>query len=194
MTGRVSCLVVAVALVGHLTAAPAALASRRASIEGVHFPGHYEVEDTRLTLNCVGLLRYMRLIKAYVAALYVEDGAPSDAVLTDVAKRIEIEYFHAISAADFVRAGDQILAQNVDAGRLEALRPRLERMNSLYADVQPGDRYALTYTPGRGTELALNGQPLGVIEGADFAAAMFSIWLGPQPIDTSLRSQLLQCS
>jgi len=194
MTRRLACLFVAGTLVAQLAGAPAAVAARRSSIDGVQFPPHHEVEGTRLTLNCVGLLRYMRLIKAYVAALYLADGASSDAALTDVAKRIEIEYFHAISAADFVRAGDRILAQNVDAARLEALRPRIERLNRLYADVQPGDRYALTYRPGRGTELALNGQPLGVIEGADFAAAIFSIWLGPQPIDTALRSQLLQCS
>ena len=63
--------------------------------------------------------------------------------------------------------------------------------NSLYVDVQPGDRYALTYIPGIGTELALNGQPMGVIEGADFAAAIFSLWLGENPYDKRFKSALL---
>lgn len=45
------------------------------------------------------------------------------------------------------------------------------------------DRYSLTYMPGVGTELALNDNPLGVIDGADFAAAYFRIWLGDHPID-----------
>lgn len=53
------------------------------------------------------------------------------------------------------------------------------------------DRYSLTYEVGRGTELALNGTPKGVIGGADFAAAMFSIWIGPHPLNESLRSALL---
>jgi hypothetical protein len=47
--------------------------------------------------------------------------------------------------------------------------------------------------PGAGTELALNGNRLGVVEGADFAAAYFRIWLGDSPVDTRLRDQLLGC-
>lgn len=46
---------------------------------------------------------------------------------------------------------------------------------------------------GSGTELALNGKPIGVEEGADFVAAYFRIWLGETPIDTRLRDQLLGC-
>ena len=50
----------------------------------------------------------------------------------------------------------------------------------------------MTYLPGRGTELALNGTPLAVIEGADFAAAYFGIWLGPNSIDDRLKRDLLK--
>ena len=66
--------------------------------------------------------------------------------------------------------------------------------DALYEDVEPGDRYALTYAPGVGTELALNGRRLGVLEGADFSAALFSIWIGDEPLDESLRDQLLTSS
>jgi hypothetical protein len=31
----------------------------------------------------------------------------------------------------------------------------------------------------------------GVIDGADFASAIFSIWIGPHPLNESLRSTLL---
>jgi hypothetical protein len=61
----------------------------------------------------------------------------------------------------------------------------------LYEDVQPGDRYSLTYIPGRGTELALNGVPKGIIRGAEFAEAVFSIWLGPEPINSSFKKQII---
>jgi hypothetical protein len=49
----------------------------------------------------------------------------------------------------------------------------------------------LTYIPGKGTELTLNGKSKGTVEGADFAAALFSIWLGPKPISESLKKELL---
>jgi hypothetical protein len=61
----------------------------------------------------------------------------------------------------------------------------------MYEDIEPGDRYALTYLPGVGTELARNGRRLGVIEGADFSSALFAIWLGERALDDSLRRQLL---
>jgi hypothetical protein len=95
--------------------------------------------------------------------------------------------------ADFGKAGDEILKRNVDGRTFAILRPRLDRINSLYRDVKPGDRYALTYVPGVGTQLALNGTEIGVIDGADFARAYFRIWLGEDPIDIRLRDQLIGC-
>jgi hypothetical protein len=32
------------------------------------------------------------------------------------------------------------------------------------------------------------------VSGSEFAAALFSIWLGPSPIDDSLKRDLLYCS
>jgi hypothetical protein len=57
--------------------------------------------------------------------------------------------------------------------------------------VEPGDRYSLTYVPGVGTELARNGEPLGVVPGAEFSSALFAIWLGDEALDEPLREQLL---
>jgi hypothetical protein len=74
---------------------------------------------------------------------------------------------------------------------LERLRGRIERFRALCEDVEPGDRYSLTYVPGIGTELGLNGEPVGVIEGADFSSALFAIWIGDRALDESLREQLL---
>jgi hypothetical protein len=167
--------------------------SAAAEIEGVHFAEEIHSGEVTMRLSCVGLLRYKLFIKAYVAALYVGDGAAVGDVLGDIPKRLELSYFWSISGSDFGKAGDQVLERNVDAQTLAALRPRLYQINAWYRDVRPGDRYALTYIPGVGTELALNGNRLGVIDGADFAAAYFRIWLGDHPIDTRLRDQLLGC-
>lgn len=165
--------------------------AKAATIEGVTFTERQQIENTPLLLNNVGLLRYRVLIKAYVAALYLGEGVQANAVLTDVPKRLELHYFWAINGPDFGKAADAILADNVSAETLQSLRSRLDRLHALYENVKPGDRYSLTYIPGRGTELALNGISKGTIEGADFAAAYFAIWLGQKPLDRSLRDQLL---
>lgn len=164
-----------------------------ADIEGVHFADQYQRDDVTLALHCVGLLRYKVLFKGYVAGLYLGAGVAAEEALADVPKRLELSYFWSIKGSDFGTAGDEILARNVDPDTLARLRPRLQQINALYETVNPGDRYALTYLPGLGTELALNGRRKGIIPGADFAAAYFRIWLGTQPIDATLRDRLLAC-
>jgi hypothetical protein len=161
-----------------------------AEIEGIRFNGTYVAENTKLRLTGVGLLRYWGF-KAYVGALYLEEGASIDDVMSDTAKRLELEYFRSIKGKDFGPATNKSIAKNVDSKTFDRLRPQIDYHNSLYEDVQPGDRYSLTYVPGRGTELALNGEPKGIIEGAEFAAAVFSIWLGPKPMNDSFKKQIL---
>ena len=159
-------------------------------VEGTKFTKEYLAEGKNLRLTGAGLFRYWGF-KACTGALYLEEGASVEAVLSDTAKRIELEYFRAIKGKDFGPATDKSIAKNVDARTYERLRPQIDYHNSLYEDVQPGDRYSLTYIPGKGTELALNGKTIGVIEGAEFAQAVFSIWLGTRPINNSFKKQIL---
>ena len=167
-----------------------ALPTNSAVIEGVVYSDSYLADNIKLRLTGVGLLRYWGF-KAYTGAFYLEEGAAIDDALSNTAKRIELEYFRAIKGKDFGPATNKSIAKNVDASTFDRLRPQIALHNSLYEDVKPGDRYSLTYIPGKGTELALNGEPKGLIEGADFAAAVFAIWLGPNPMKDSFRNQLL---
>ena len=127
----------------------------------------------------------------YVAALYLPQNHPSDKVLADIPKRLEISYLVSIDGPDFGKGAEAILERNVTPNELARLRTRIDQLNAVYRDVKPGDRYALTYTPGSGTELSYNGSPLITIEGADFAAAYFGIWLGENPIDVKMRNRLI---
>lgn len=162
-----------------------------AEIEDVYFADNVFVEDTRLSIRGTGLFRYLGVIKAYVGALYVEDGKSTEDVLADTAKRLELEYFHTIKGEDFGLATSRLIARNVDAKTMDKLRSSIEEHNAMYKNVKPGDRYSLTYTPGKGTELALNGKPIGLIEGADFASAIYAIWLGQKPMNRSFKRQLM---
>jgi len=175
-----------------LVVAPA----RAADIEGVRFDDRITVAGSPLMLASTALLRYRVVFRGYVAALYVAPGAPPESVLAaDAPKRLEISYFWAIGAGDFAQATIDGITRNFRATDVAALRPRIDRLNALYADVKPGDRYALTYLPGRGLELALNGIPRGApIEGADFAAAVFAIWFGKVPFSESFKRDLLRLS
>ena len=111
-------------------------------VEGKTFSKLVKVENTSLKLVGTGLLRYFGF-KAYVGALYIEEGNNVDALFADTAKRIEIEYMRSIKGSDFGPATIKSLKKNIDEETYNRLSDRIEYHNSLYEDVQPGDRYAL---------------------------------------------------
>jgi hypothetical protein len=162
-----------------------------AEIEGVVFEDRVRAHDVPLVVAHVGLMRWKIVFRGYVVALYLGTEALPDDWPADVPKRLELVYFWPIAGKAFGRTGEEILARNVSAAEMARLRTRLDRIASLYPDVRAGDRLSLTYVPGVGSELAWNGKVLGAVEGADFAASYFAIWLGREPMSTSLRDQLL---
>ena len=159
--------------------------------EETRFDDQYRLGGDVLEVKGTGILRYLGFIKAYAGALYTLPGLDAEAVLADTPKRLEVEYFVPLAGEDFGPATYEGLSRNLSEEQIDKLRERIDYHNSLYVDVRPGDRYALTYAPGKGTALSLNGRRLGVIEGADFASAIFSLWLGEKPLDRQFRSALL---
>jgi len=186
-TFRIVCCTILVAALTSLPSRAHAL-----TIENATFAKSITIGEKRVPLHGAALLRWQKLVKVYVAALYLPEQTKPSEALSDIPKRLEISYLVSIKGADFGTAAEPILARNVSGAELAGLRSRIDRLNAAYRDVKPGDRYALTYLPGRGTELALNGTPLITIEGADFAAAYFGIWLGREPIDEKLKRDLLR--
>jgi hypothetical protein len=167
------------------------VAAAAAEKAGVQFDDAYMDARISLPRRGVGILKYMMVIRVYTAAFYMDDGIPSEAVLSDVPKRLVIHYFRGIDADDFARSTDALILKNVGRALFERLRPRIDELNGMYEDVRPGDRYALTYIPGAGTTMALNGIIKGTFMGTDMARAIFSMWFGEKPLDASLKKALL---
>lgn len=169
----------------------AAGVSQAAEIEDIQFPKAVVAGQTEVPLFGLGLLRYRVLFRGYVGGLYMPAGAKKDQVFEDVPKALELYYFWDIPGRFFGEAADELLAKNLPPERLAVLRSRLDRLNGMYKDVEVGDRYRLTYVPGEGTTVRLNGESLGTIPGADFARDYFSIWLGENPLSAPFRDQIL---
>lgn len=162
-----------------------------AEIEDISFPERVSTEAAELPLFGLGLLRYRVFFRGYVGGLYLPTGTRADQTLDDVAKALELYYFWDIEGRFFGEAAEELLLQTHPPERIAALRGRLDQLNALYKDVKVGDRYRLTYQPGRGLTLSYNDKDLGTIPGADFAEAYFGIWLGEAPLNTSFRDQML---
>ncbi|NBD38009.1 MAG: hypothetical protein GVY10_05525 [Verrucomicrobia bacterium] len=154
------------------------------------FPGAVEGKGERLERVGTGTFKWM-FFKVYDGAYYQDADRLEAGALDDVAKRLVLVYNRGITAGQFRKSGNEFVRRNVGERTYEELSERLARLNAAYEDVEKGDSYALTYAPGKGTTLALNGEDLVTIEGADFASAYFSIWLGDNPVKESFRQQLL---
>lgn len=146
--------------------------------------------ETALPLRNGDLVRYWGF-RVYTAALYApQEATTTRAVMADVPKRLVIHYHRTIEAKDLQESTEYFMKQD-PANDLLALRERLNRLYAAYETVGKGDEYTITYLPGQGTELALNGTPVVTIEGEDFARALFGIWLGPEPLDDDLQEELV---
>lgn len=158
----------------------------------IDFADKTTVGGRAVPLRNAALYRYLNLISVYAAGLYLPAEAEGDFCRTDTPKRLELSYLVAISADDFARSANHVLGKNLSAEDSASLADRVEVLHRAYRDVKKGDRYSLTYFPEQGTELALNGNVLARVAGADFACAYFGIWLGREPIDDGLRDKLLR--
>ncbi len=154
---------------------------------GIQYRDQITVDGRELSLHGIGLLKWKYLVKVYLVGLYKPGNVPVEKVLEDIPKRLEYYFFVDMKASDFQDTGFQLMARNVGEEKAKSLLEELEALNSLYQDVKEGQRYTLTYLPGKGVEMALDDEVLGLVQGAEFAGAYFSIWLGPDPVSKSLQ-------
>lgn len=157
------------------------------------FPDRRTIEDVELRLVGTGTFRWA-FFSVYDGALYLSDPDRVKAVPGDFPMRLELAYRRDIDREKFVEGAQVFLRKNASEDEIAAIQDRVEKINQAYRSVESGDRYALTYIPGSGTELALNGETLARVQGDDFARIYLRIWLGNEPISDSFRRDLLGLS
>lgn len=161
-------------------------------VAGVRFPDTIQVEGRELRLNGMGLRTWGFFFHVYVAGLYLEHPArdPGTVLATDEVKQIRLSMVRGLDHSDIASGIEEGFEKNSKAA-LPALQPRLDRLSAMFPDVVAGDEIALTYVPGAGTTVTARGVAKGVIEGKDFADALFAVWLGPDPVQDGLKQALL---
>ena len=185
---RVAILLVLALLLG------TALVARE--LEGVKMQDQVTVGQSTLKLNGMGV-RIKKVafvsVKVYVAGLYVVKPSKDTAQIlaADEPRQLVMHFIYKeVEKAKLVEAWNDGFKGNA-GDKAAALKPRLDRFNALWSDMKAGELAVLTYIPGTGTKVEIRGKEVGVIEGKDFADALFSIWLGPKPPNEELKKGLL---
>jgi chalcone isomerase-like protein len=160
-------------------------------VGGVNLPETITVEGKTLKLNGAGV-RKKAIFKVYVGGLYLENPTrdAAAAVSSDQVKRMQLVLLRGLDKGKITEAISEGFEKNSKA-QMGALKARLDRFNAMIPDLEKGDQILLTYVPGKGTVVAAKGAEKGVIEGKDFADALFAVWLGPNPVQEDLKKELL---
>ncbi|MBF58890.1 chalcone isomerase family protein [Halomonas sp. FeN2] len=174
-------------LLAGLSLTPWAMANN-VTEKGEVFERTVEEHGQRYSLIGSGVFRYM-IWTAYAGAYY-QAGESEPQPLSDVPRRLELAYFHAIDAPDFSEATTESLQKSLTAYEYSQLEVDITAFNRSYQDVEPQDRYVLSWD-GDTLRLALNGDTLYEGGNAELASAMFGIWLGERPLGEDFRDALL---
>ena len=159
--------------------------------EGSHcFPDRVVRDGLELDLYSTASFEYY-FLDVYSAALYLPPGVESTVVLSpQTPKELVISYDRDFSKEDFKESGETLIAENPKVA-FQIVAPGLQRIAELYRPVKEGDRYSISYLPGKGTALLLNGLRLGVVPGEEFSSAYFGIWLSDKSIGEDFTQKLL---
>jgi len=164
-------------------------------IEGVEVAKTLTLPDsnTTLLLNGAGL-REKFYVDVYIGALYLpKHAADANTILGDdgpASVQMHILY-REISKQKLTDGWIDGLEANLSKRELNTIQPRLETFNALFTAVRKGDVLSINYTPARGTEVLINGDRHGAVEGNDFFRALLKIWLGANPVSGSLKQAML---
>jgi hypothetical protein len=179
----------AVLLAAALLAALPALAKELA---GVKAPDTITAGGKELKLNGLGL-RKKAFFKVYVAALYLENTSKDAAAIlaADGVRRVEMTMLRDLEKGKIVDAVKDGFKKSAGEAGMPKLQERLDKFTAAIPDLKEGEKLTLMYVPGTGTSVAGGSAGAMTVEGKDFADALFSVWLGKEPVSESLRDGML---
>ena len=160
---------------------------------GVRFPE--KVGET--TLLGVGLrTKTILKVKVYAIGLYVADAA----IAGSLKGKVGADLYRELVWGDFPKEVHLRLVRDVSASQMQdsirealerAARPRVDAFVAYFGDIKTGQEYVLRWAPGGTLETVANGVAKPPIADKDFAAAVFGIWLGDEPIQEDVKRELV---
>ena len=164
-------------------------------VAGVEIPDTVSLANggPELVLNGAGV-REKLFLDIYIGALYLPaKTGEAQTILTGTGPANVLMHFlyKEVSKEKITGGWTDGLAANIPADEMAALQPRLDEFNTLFRTVHKGDRIRISYLPGTGTEVRINDEWRGTVEGESFFRALLSVWLGSHPVSKSLKKDML---
>lgn len=160
---------------------------------GVQVPDNVKVGDKDLVLNGLGIRKATIFnVKVYLGVLYLPEksGDGEKIIGSNEPWELALHFVHDVDASDIRDAFDEGF-KKAAGDDLSALSARIDTLKSKMVDFEEGHVLSYAYDPANGTVVDVNGKSGPPIEGADFAAALLKISIGPEPPNEDLKTGLL---
>ena len=160
------------------------------------FEASTRLQDSALLLNGSGT-RTRLMFRVYDMALYLPKRADTAEAALGMPgpKRLSFVALREIPGTDLGLAFIKGLQANSSKEQVQRHTPSSTRLIEVFsgkARLLPGERFAMDYLPGKGTQFYIQGQPQGAPVGdAEFFEMVLRIWLGPSAVEPLLRDALL---
>ncbi|HVR09403.1 MAG TPA: chalcone isomerase family protein [Thermoanaerobaculia bacterium] len=160
-----------------LAAAPAGAGT----LADVTMPDKIDAGGQALVLNGMGL-RKKFVIKVYVAGLYLpaKERSPAKVLAADAPRRMAFHLLFSVSAKQMCDAWEEGLADNTPNATAE-VKAGFKALCGAMEDIPKGHEMVLTYQPGQGTRVEVNGKVKATIPGKPVSDAVLATWIGPHP-------------
>ncbi len=158
-----------------------ALTAGAATVAGLNVADSVTVNNQKLVLNGAAL-RKKFVVKVYVGSLYLQSKKTNAAaILTDDAPRRQVMHFlYDVDKEKMVEAWTDGLEDNTPNASPE-VKTAFSTLSSWMEDMKEGQTIVLTYVPGIGTTVEVNGKSKGTLGGKAVADAILNTWVGPKP-------------
>jgi hypothetical protein len=183
-----------------LAVASMAVATAAAAIEvsGVRVEDKLKVANQDLVLNGSGI-RYAAagLVRVYVASLYLPQKRTSSADIGALkgVKRMHLNLLREVNSNDFSKGLLGGMRANLPPAEQQKHFDSLLKLGAIFGQIpslKKGETISVDSVPGTGTIIFVNGKRVGEAFPDDtFFQALLQIWLGPKPIEDSLKPVLL---
>jgi len=151
------------------------------TVAGVNMEDHTTVNGQTLVLNGAGLRKKL-FIKVYVGGLYLpaKQGNAAAILAGDTPRRQVMHFLLSVSKNQMCDAWEEGLEDNTKNAPAD-VKANFKTLCSWMEPIPKGNRLVLTYVPGSGTTVEINGKAKGTLPGKATADAILATWIGPKP-------------
>ncbi len=159
----------------------AATVAEAKTVAGVNLPDSVSVGGKTLVLNGAGIRKKL-FIKVYVGGLYLtaKQNNATAIMASDTERRMVMHLVFSVSKSQISEAWEEGLEGNTPNASAE-VKNNFKTLASWMEDINKGKEIVLTYVPGSGTIVEVNGVAKGTLAGKATADAILATWIGPKP-------------